>query len=214
MPVQIEVVSDVVCPWCFIGKRRLEAALHTLRQRPGAPAVEVAWRAFQLNPDMPEGGMDRADYVRRKFGANASQVYERVASVGRSVGIEFDFAGIRRQPNTLPAHQLIALAGAGERQDALVERLFRAYFLEGADLTREDVLLELASQAGLSPEAARADLSDPARRWAVANEEQSARAMGIEGVPCFLFDRRVAVSGAHEPEVLIQAIERAAAQAA
>jgi len=210
MTVQIEVVSDVVCPWCFIGKRRLEAALHALRESADAPPVDVAWRPFQLNPDLPEEGMDREAYVRRKFGANAGQVYGRVSAVGREVGIDFDFSAIRRQPNTLAAHQLIALAGGAGCQDAVVERLFRAYFLEAADLTQPQVLIDLAVQAGLERESVEADLADSARNWAVANEEQAARAMGVEGVPFFVFDRRLAVSGAQEPEVLVQAIRRAA----
>lgn len=211
----IDVVSDVVCPWCFIGKRRLESALRALRQRPDAPdiPVEVVWRPFQLNPDMPEGGMDRAQYLQRKFGADAGQVYARVSAVGRDAGIDFDFARIGRQPNTLTAHQLIALAGAQRRQDAMVERLFRAYFIEGADLTRQDVLVDLAEQAGVERASAQAELDDPGRRWAVANEDQAARAMGVQGVPFFVFDRRLAVSGAQEARVLVQAIERAAAQA-
>lgn len=210
MTVQIEVVSDVVCPWCFIGKRRLEAALRALREATDAPSVAVAWRPFQLNPDLPDEGMDREAYVRRKFGANAGQVYGRVSAVGREVGIDFDFTAIRRQPNTLAAHQLIALAGSAGRQDAMVERLFRAYFLEAADLTQSQVLVDLAVQAGLEREVVEADLADSARNWAVANEEQAARAMGVEGVPFFVFDRRLAVSGAQEPEVLVQAIRRAA----
>jgi len=210
MAVQIEVISDVVCPWCFIGKRRLETALRTLRQRGGAPEVEVTWRPFQLNPDMPEDGIDRAEYLRRKFGSNAAQIYQRVSAVGESVGIAFDFARVQRQPNTLAAHQLIALARAHGSQDAMVERLFRAYFLEGADLTREDVLVQLAADAALDPQVARADLRDAVRRKAVRDEDALARSMGVEGVPFFVFDRRLAVSGAHEPEVLVQAIERAA----
>jgi len=210
MAVQIEVISDVVCPWCYIGKRRLEAALQALRQRGGAPEVEVTWLPFQLNPDMPDDGIDRAEYLRRKFGGDATQIYQRVSAVGQSVGIPFDFARVQRQPNTLAAHQLIALARAHGSQDAIVERLFRAYFLEGADLTREDVLVQLAVEVGLDAQAARAELRDAARRNAVRDEDASARSMGVEGVPFFVFDRRLAVSGAHEPEVLIQAIERAA----
>jgi len=209
MAVQIEVISDVVCPWCFIGKRRLEAALHTVRER-GTAEVEVTWLPFQLNPDMPEDGIDRAEYLRRKFGSNAAQIYQRVSTVGESVGIDFDFARVQRQPNTLSAHQLIALAHAQGSQDAMVERLFRAYFLEGADLTREEVLVQLAADAALDPEAARADLRDVTRREAVREADASARSMGVEGVPFFVFDRRLAISGAHEPQTLVQAIERAA----
>ncbi|MCW5621030.1 MAG: DsbA family oxidoreductase [Burkholderiales bacterium] len=212
MTVQIEVISDVVCPWCFIGKRRLEAALRQLRERSDPPEVTVSWQPFQLNPDLPAAGMARAEYVQRKFGGSARQIYQRVASVGESVGIAFAFERIARQPNTLPAHQLIALAATGN-QDAMVEQLFRAYFLEGADLTRPEVLIALAAEAGVEREAARAALEDPAMQRAVSEQEAAARAMGVEGVPFFVFDRRLAISGAHEPEMLVRAIEQAAASA-
>lgn len=212
MTVQIEVISDVVCPWCFIGKRRLEAALRQLRERADPPEVTVSWQPFQLNPDLPAAGMERAEYVQRKFGGSAREIYRRVASVGESVGIAFAFDRIARQPNTLPAHQLIALAATGD-QDAMVERLFRAYFLEGADLTRSEVLIALAAEAGMERDAARAALEDSAMQRAVSDQEAAARAMGVEGVPFFVFDRRLAVSGAHEPEMLVRAIEQAAASA-
>jgi predicted DsbA family dithiol-disulfide isomerase len=207
MPVQIEIVSDVVCPWCYIGKRRLEQALERTRQ-----PVAVTWRPFQLNPDIPESGIERAEYVRRKFGAAGASLYERVAAAGASVGIAFAFDRIVRQPNTTAAHQLIALADPGAEQDAMVEALFRAYFLEGADLTRRDTLVALATRAGLDCKAAEACLDDATARRAVAQEDHRARAIGIEGVPFFIFDRRLAVSGAQPPEVLAGAIERAAEQ--
>jgi predicted DsbA family dithiol-disulfide isomerase len=205
MAVQIEIISDVVCPWCYIGKRRLEAAL----SRAGAQ-VEVTWRPFQLNPGLPEEGMEREAYVRRKFGAAGPGLYARVAAVGAAVGIPFAFERIARQPNTLAAHQLIALAAPGAQQDAMVETLFRAYFLEGADLTSRSVLTALAARAGLDPAAAQACLEDEAARQAVVEADGAARDLGVEGVPFFIFGRRLAVSGAQEPEVLVQAIERAA----
>src|SRR5581483_11438411 len=157
MTIQIEVISDVVCPWCYIGKRRLEQALQMRAAQGNAAPVCVRWRPFQLNPDIPENGVERAEYVRRKFGDRAGQIYARVAAVGASVGIPFAFDRITRQPNTLAAHQLITWAGEGghedavHRQDRMVERLFRAYFLEGADLTQREVRLGLAAQAGLEP---------------------------------------------------------------
>jgi predicted DsbA family dithiol-disulfide isomerase len=205
MAVQIEIISDVVCPWCYIGKRRLEAAL----SRAGAQ-VEVTWRPFQLNPGLPQEGMEREAYVRRKFGAAGPGLYARVGAVGAAVGIPFAFERIARQPNTLAAHQLIALAAPGAQQDAMVETLFRAYFLEGADLTSHSVLTALAARAGLDPTAAQACLEDEAARQAVVEADGAARDLGVEGVPFFIFGRRLAVSGAQEPEVLVQAIERAA----
>jgi predicted DsbA family dithiol-disulfide isomerase len=210
MAVQIEVISDVVCPWCFIGKRRLEQALSTLREVPTAPAVNVTWRPFQLNPDLPQAGIDRADYVRRKFGHAGPQIYARVAQAGRSVDIAFAFDAIVRQPNTVAAHQLIALAAAARRQDDMVEALFRAYFLDGADLTQRATLLALAQRAGIGPADAAACLDDSLQRQAVVEAEREARELGVEGVPLFLFNRRLAVSGAHEPQVLLHAIEQAA----
>jgi predicted DsbA family dithiol-disulfide isomerase len=213
MTVQIELISDVVCPWCFIGKRRLEQALARLREMPAAPDVNVAWLPFQLNPDLPETGIDRADYLRRKFGHAAPQIYARVAGAGRSVGIAFAFDAIARQPNTVAAHQLIALAGSAGRQDQMVETLFRAYFLEGADLTQRATLIALAQRSGIDPARAAACLDDPLQRQAVLDAERDGRELGVEGVPLFLFNRRLAVSGAQEPQVLLGAIEQAARDA-
>jgi predicted DsbA family dithiol-disulfide isomerase len=213
MTVQIELISDVVCPWCFIGKRRLEQALARLREMPAAPDVNVAWLPFQLNPDLPETGIDRADYLRRKFGHAAPQIYARMAGAGRSVGIAFAFDAIARQPNTVAAHQLIALAGSAGRQDQMVETLFRAYFLEGADLTQRATLIALAQRSGIDPARAAACLDDPLQRQAVLDAERDGRELGVEGVPLFLFNRRLAVSGAHEPQVLLGAIEQAARDA-
>jgi predicted DsbA family dithiol-disulfide isomerase len=215
MAVRIDVISDVVCPWCFIGKRRLERALQLVREQSAQAAeVEIVWHPFQLNPDLPAEGIERSEYIARKFGSRAQDIYGRVSGVGRSVGIDFAFDRIVRQPNTVAAHQLIALAQDEGRQEEMVETLFRAYFLEGVDLTKTDNLLELAERAGVGREAARSGLEDDARRQAVAAGDHEARALGVSGVPFFIFDRRLAVSGAQEPEVLVRAMSEAALEPA
>jgi len=213
MTLRIDVVSDVVCPWCYIGKRRLERALE-LFDGSGEPAVQVQWLPFELNPQLPADGVERSEYVARKFGARAKDIYARVADVGRSVGIEFAFDRIARQPNTVPAHQLIALAGQHAKQDEMVETLFRAYFLEGVDLTRSANLVALARQAGIDGEAASACLGDAAQRQAVLADESQAHALGVSGVPFFIFNRRLAVSGAQEPETLLRVMREAAGEPA
>ena len=208
--LQIDVVSDVVCPWCFIGKRRLEVALGRL---PGTP-VSVRWRPFQLNPQLPEGGIAREEYVQSKFGGRADEIYARVAQAGRTAGIEFAFDRIARQPNTLAAHRLIRAAASAGCEDAMVECLFRGYFLEGADLTDRGALLELAARAGLATGQAALALDDSRLRAELAAEEHQARSLGVEGVPFFIMGGRVGVSGAQDPDVLAQAIEQALGRAA
>ncbi len=216
MPLAIDIISDVVCPWCFIGKRRLESALGLYRERrPDAPAPVVTWHPFQLNPDMPAGGVDRDEYVKRKFGADrAGQVYGRITAVGKELGIPFDFTKVTRQPNTLAAHSLIALAIDAGKQDAVVEALFRAFFLEGKDLTSADALAEVAAGAGLAKDDAKAFLSSENARAHIEAEDKQARTIGVEGVPFFVFNKRLAVSGAQEPERLLEAMLEAEKQPA
>ncbi len=215
MTVRIDVISDVVCPWCYIGKRRLAQALELFGGSAGQrPELEVVWHPFQLNPQLPLEGIARSEYLARKFGSRAEDIYARVTEVGRSVGIDFAFERIVRQPNTVPAHQLIGLAQLRGRQDEMVESLFRGYFLEGADLTQTDDLVEMARRAGLEDGAARACLNDDAQRQAVLAEDERARALGVSGVPFFVFDQRLAVSGAQEPQVLMRALREAAAEPA
>ncbi|HKC44908.1 MAG TPA: DsbA family oxidoreductase [Burkholderiales bacterium] len=210
MTLSIDVVSDVVCPWCFIGKRRLEAALALYaKERPDAPAPTVSWRPFQLNPDLPPEGMPRAEYVQRKFGARSGGVYDRVTMVGRQVGIPFAFDRIARQPNTLAAHSLIELAQARGRQDEVAEAFFRAYFLDGVDLTSRANLVAITAGAGLDPAEAETWLDNASAREAVAAEDARAREIGIQGVPFFIFGGRVAVSGAQPAEVLLDAMKQA-----
>jgi len=207
-PLSIEVVSDVVCPWCYIGKRRLEGALALYAAaRPEAPAPTVVWKPFQLNPQLPPEGMLRADYVAAKWGGRSSaDVYARVSAVGASVGIAFAFDRIVRQPNTTAAHSLIALAGDHGVQGEVKEALLAAYFLHGRDLTDDDTLVEVVAAAGLDSAAVRAHLADPATRQAIAEADGEARRLGVQGVPFFIFNRRYAVSGAEASETLLQAM--------
>jgi len=212
MALTIDVVSDVVCPWCFIGKRRLEEALAIYaREHPGAEPPRVTWRPFQLNPGLPAAGVDRAAYYRQKFGNRAGEIVDRVRGAGRDVGIDFKFEDIRRQPNTLAAHALIEGAADEGKQDATVEALFRAFFLDGADLTKPENLKAIAQTAGLSAAEADAVLASDDARAHVASEDAAARKIGVQGVPFFIFNRRLAVSGAQPAEVLVEAMRQAEA---
>ncbi len=215
MSLTIDVVSDVVCPWCFIGKRRLEGALALYAgEHADAPAPVVTWRPFQLNPDLPDDGMGRAAYVARKFGTRGGAVYDRVAAAGREVGIAFAFDRIVRQPNTVAAHSLTELARAGAKQDALVEALFKAYFLDGVDLTARANLVAIATGAGLARADVEAWLDNAQASAMVRTEDARAREIGIEGVPFFIFNGRLAVSGAQPSAVLLEAMKRAESAAA
>jgi len=206
----IDIVSDVVCPWCYIGKRRFERAL---ADRPQAQA-QIGWRPFQLNPELPPDGMDRKDYLRAKFGdAGGGRRYEAVEAAGAGEGIPFRFDLIRRTPNTVLAHRLIRHAATLERQDAVVDRLFRGYFTEGADIGRPDTLADLAEEAGLDRPAVSRFLGGDGEREQVLAEDRYARELGIDGVPCFIFERKLAVSGAQAPEVFHQVLDRVAAEA-
>ena len=204
--LSIDVVSDVVCPWCFIGKRRLEAALSRWQQTHPDVPVTVRWHPFQLNPDLPMDGMPRAQYVSEKFGSRADTVYDRVREVGADVGIPFAFDRIARQPNTVLPHSLIAASGEGLAQDRMKEALLQAYFLDGRDLTQVDELQAIAQAAGMSADQARAALEDRELHAQVRQADGAARGMGISGVPFFIFNQRVGVSGAHEPEALLEAM--------
>jgi predicted DsbA family dithiol-disulfide isomerase len=208
----IDVISDVVCPWCFIGRRRLEAALLQRAERePTLPPI-VRWHPFQLNPDLPREGIDRQAYLDAKFGGSqrAAGIYERVRAVGARVGIEFAFERILRQPNTLDAHRLVAWAQARGGAEEVVERLFRAYFLEGRLVGDPEVLAAIAGEAGLPTDAARAYLATNEGVEATAVADRRARELGVSGVPFFIFDGRIAVSGAQEASVLVDAMDNAA----
>jgi predicted DsbA family dithiol-disulfide isomerase len=215
--VVVDVVSDVVCPWCYVGKRRLEAAIAQMREEEPDLPFEVRWHPFQLNPDLPAQGVDRKAYLEAKFGGpeRAKQVYERVTAAGKSVGIPFDFDAIERQPNTLDAHRLVAWAQSRNEgdTDALVEGLFRANFLEGRYVGSVDELVALAGEAGFDAADARAFLESDALKDVVADSDRRAREMGIGGVPFFIFDGKTALSGAQEPSAIVAAIQQARAAA-
>ena len=207
-PLTIDIVSDVVCPWCYIGKRHVEAALAEL---PELRNVVVRWHPYELNPDLPAEGVERKRYLEAKFGGpqRAQQIYTRVRDAGQRAGIAFDFDAIVRQPNTREAHRLIAWAQANGDADALVERLFRAYFLEGRDLTDRETLVALAAEAGVDADAARNWLASGRGVQEIAQAEVRARELGITGVPFFIFDGRIGLSGAHPPETIRSAIMQA-----
>lgn len=198
--MRIEIYSDTICPWCYIGKRRLERAL---AQRPDVEA-SIHWRAFQLNPWMPVGGVPREEYLKAKFGqSDAQRIYANIREVGLTEGLEFRFDLMTRTPNTVLSHRLIAWAAEQEGDDpqgALVENLFQSYFLNGGNLSDPAVLVEAAGQAGLNTAAAEAFLATNERHDAVVAEDATARRMGIQGVPCFIVDGAYAISGAQEPE--------------
>ena len=205
--LNIDVISDVVCPWCFVGKRLLEAALKLYAQKyPARPAPVVSWHPYQLNPDLPREGILRKDYIEQKFGGRP-YLSERLESVGAPLGIAFAFDKIIRQPNTLAAHSLVHRAGQLGIQDQMKEALLRAYFLDGADLIDEATLTRIATAAGMDKEAAEACLDSEEARDLVSQEEDSARRIGVEGVPFFIFNRKVGVSGAQKAESLLGAME-------
>jgi predicted DsbA family dithiol-disulfide isomerase len=210
----VDVISDVVCPWCYIGKRKLEVALSELKAREPTLDIAVRWHPFQLNPDMPAGGMPRTSYLAAKFGGSdrAAEIYSRVRAVGAEVGIPFAFERIVIQPNTLQAHRLIAWAQA--RGDlgavgALVEGLFHAYFIDGSFLGQREELVRTAAAAGFDPAEVRAVLASDEGSDVVAAEDREARSVGVQGVPFFIFNGRIAVSGAHDPPTLLDAIAAA-----
>jgi len=199
--VRIDIFVDVVCPWCFIGKRRLERAL---AMRPDLP-MQKAWRPFELNPDMPAGGVPSEQFYVEKFGS-AELVKERrgvVVDIGKSVGIDFAFDKIERQPNTLDAHRLIRHALKRGRGDPVVEALFKAHFIDGRDVGDHATLAAIAGENGLDFAETAQFLDSDDERDAILDEEQEARRIGVSAVPCYIFDRQYAVAGAQEPEFFL-----------
>jgi predicted DsbA family dithiol-disulfide isomerase len=202
----IDMVSDVVCPWCFIGKRRLEKAAAL---RPDI-AVEVRFRPYFLNPWVPREGMAREDYLTTKFGSpeRYRAIAQRVAQAATAEGLTYNLDKIKRQPNTLDCHRLILWAG--EKAAWMKQRLMEFYFAEGGDLTDREVLVAAAAACGLDAEQVRKRLAATDDVERVTRDADSAKEAGIDGVPCFIFGGRVAVQGAQAPEYLAQAIARAA----
>jgi predicted DsbA family dithiol-disulfide isomerase len=215
--ITIDIVSDVVCPWCFIGKRKLEAAL-ALPEAAHLPPVHIRWHPFQLNPDLPADGIPRQQYIETKFGGpqRAKEIYARVTAAGAEVGLDLNFDRITQQANTLAAHALIAFAqqSAGNDEEnrmgnRVKEGLLKACFTEGRFIGSLEVLVDIAVEAGLDGGAARAYLNDPVNLAEVSQADAQARQMGISGVPFFIFNQKVAVSGAQAPEALLAAMQQA-----
>lgn len=208
--IDLDIVSDVVCPWCYVGKRRVERAIAMLS--PGV-RVNVTWRPYELNPWLPPEGMDRQEYRRAKFGSieRSRALDARLIAAGEAEGIAFDFERIGRTPNTRNAHRLIWLAQRAGTQDAVVEALFRAYFVQGIDLGDPDAMVSIAESAGLNASDARQLLSGNEGRIEVQAEEDHYRALSIDGVPSFLIADQVIFSGAGDPRLLADAIQSAAA---
>ncbi|HQD65132.1 MAG TPA: DsbA family oxidoreductase [Casimicrobium huifangae] len=215
-PLNIDIVSDVVCPWCYIGKRHVEAAIAQFSAKRPEVAVTIRWHPFQLNPDLPPEGTDRKAYLEAKFGGpqRAAEIYARVSAAGRNAGLALNFDGIQRQPNTLMAHALIAYAQSiegGGHADAIVERLFKAYFVDGRFVGDIDVLVAIAAECGLDAEATRAVLSEPSTLEQIAALDASVRRQGISGVPFLIFNQKLALSGAQPPEVMLDAMTKSLA---
>ena len=196
----IEIVHDLVCPWCYLGVRRL---LRTMRRRPDL-AFELIWRPFLLNPDMPRTGMARPDYVVRKFGGEdrARRLYATISETGRNEGVDFRFDRIRRTPSSVDAHRLVRHAAGYGRADSLVEALFAAHFTDGCDIGDHAVLVAIATACGMDRVAVRRFLASDAEAEAVHADNLRAHRLGINGVPCFVVDGMHAIAGAQEPEVI------------
>ena len=203
-PITVDIVSDVMCPWCFIGKRRLEAALKTVPQL----NVLVRWHPFQLDATLPLTGKDRQQYLSDKFGGleRANAFYSQIKAAGLEEEIEFAFDAIKLSPNTLDCHRLILWSRADDLQDEVVERLFRAYFLDGEDLTKSETLVRISEEAGMQSDLVEQLLETETDLDKVQAQIAKAQDSGITGVPCFIIDGRFVLAGAEKAETLAAAL--------
>lgn len=209
-PLTIDIVSDVMCPWCYIGKRRLEQALDL------EPHLNVAinWRPFQLDATIPADGMSRQEYLSNKFGDDeeARQIYSQIEEAGEVEGLAFAFDLIEKSPNTLNAHRLIRWSLTTGHQGALVESLFRLFFIEGADIGDNKVLADAADAVGMDRDVVERLLDGDSDMAEVKEEISHAQKIGVTGVPCFIIDQKYAIMGAQQPETLVQALQQALAE--
>lgn len=208
--ITLDIFSDPVCPWCYIGKANLDRALEAIGDHP----FRVEWHPFQLNPDLPREGADRRAYLEAKFGgkANAARAYAQVMQAGEQAGVEINIDRIERQPNTLDAHRLIHWAGLEGRQNAVVTGLFCAYFRDGRDIGNSDTLADIGAAAGMDRAMVARLLATDADRDDLAARDADARAKGVRAVPTFLIARQYVVSGAQPPELWQQVAADIAAQ--
>lgn len=206
MTIQVDIISDVVCPWCFIGKRHLEEALRRVGED-----VSVVWHPFQLNPDTPVEGDAYLPFLEHKFGGAdpVRRIWDRTRQAGAQAGIDFAFERIAIRPNTLKAHRLIRRAQRKGHADSLVERLFIGHFQQGEDIGSTEILARIAAELGDDVAAVRAYLASDEDADEIQDEIVQAEGMGIGGVPFFIFNRRIGVSGAQPADVLVQAIQEA-----
>ena len=205
-PLTIDIVSDVVCPWCYLGKANLEKALADYNE-----PVIVRWHPFQLDPTIPLEGLDRKAYMAKKFPdpSYLKNAHERLKSLGDALGLKFDFEAIAKSPNTLDAHRLIQWAEDPDQQDKIVTALFKAYFEQGRDIGDKALLTEIAVENGFKQEEIRQKLSGKDDIDSVQAEIEEAQRIGVTGVPFFIFNRKLAASGAQPPEQLLAAMRQA-----
>jgi predicted DsbA family dithiol-disulfide isomerase len=207
MLLRIDVISDVICPWCYIGKRRLEKAVAAVE---GQHEVRLRWLPFQLNPTMPKDGISRRDYRIRKFGSweRSLELDAKVLAVGKEEGIHFAFDQIQRTPNTVDAHRLIWLADQQGVQDTVVEALFRAYFTEGRDIGNRQALIDVVAESGLDRHQAEAVLESDDGLKAIKEAGEQARRFRVDGVPFFIIDGTLTLSGAQPPDAFLEAFRQ------
>jgi predicted DsbA family dithiol-disulfide isomerase len=210
--MQIDIVSDTVCPWCFIGKRKLERAL---AQRPDM-SFDVRWRAFRLDPTIPREGVDRKAYMKAKFGdnPNASAMGDALRAAGASVNIAFAFDRIEKRPDTIDSHRLIRWSASTGKQNDIVERLFAAYFEQARDIGEAGVLKEIAAEAGMDAELVGDLLAGDDDRETIEHEDMLAHRMGISGVPTFIFENKYMISGAQDSNKILRVIDKVVEEAA
>ena len=208
MRISVDVISDVICPWCFIGKRRLEKAIAAVD---GQHEIKVRWDPFQLNPGMPKEGISRKDYRIRKFGSweRSQELDAKVIAVGKTEGISFEFDKIERTPNTVDAHRLIWLAGQHGCQDAVVEALFLAYFTKGRDISNQRTLIDVAAEAGLDRQAAETVLGSDAGMDVIEKAGELSQQHQVTGVPFFIINNAITLSGAQEPDTFLEVFRQA-----
>ncbi|MCP1335710.1 DsbA family oxidoreductase [Futiania mangrovi] len=204
--MKVDIISDTICPWCYIGKQRFD------RARAERPEIDfdITWRPFQLNPEMPDGGMDRETYLKAKFGgeAGARAAYAPVRQAAEGEGLDLRFDMIARTPNTLDSHRLIRWARGVGQQDAMVTLLFQKYFEEGEDIGDPEVLVAAAGEAGLDPVLVAELLANGTDRDSIEAEDRTARQMGIQGVPAFIFEDRILVTGAQDTSVFLEVFDK------
>tara|TARA_R110002111_G_scaffold100976_6_gene156465 strand:+ start:23411 stop:24040 length:630 start_codon:yes stop_codon:yes gene_type:complete len=208
MKLSVDVISDVICPWCYIGKRRLETAITAFSDK---HKVQVRWHPFQLNPTMPKDGISRKEYRTKKFGnwERSMELDAKVSAVGASEEIHFAFDTIERTPNTVDSHRLIWLADQHGCQDVVVEALFRAYFTEGQDIGNRQTLIEVVTEAGLDRQAAETMLEGEEGIDVIAKSREMSQQHEVDGVPFFIIDQKITLAGAQDSETFVKAFQNA-----